>query len=205
MNKHSVNKSKHQVKSIEKQDTARHVNYLDMAENDYQALLFLQRSGQQYDVIGALAEQTSEKMLRHLVCLAENIKYADRFNTPNIPNGKVHSLDYWATRAMQDGMISCDNHFLDSLKKLSRFYTATRYPGQTDSRHIEASEIAFCVAIASMVRLMGAKAIKEFEATSNEYNEANIVIRSQAISNIDRVDNLRTTSEGLDPYEYERD
>ena len=115
--------------------------YYDFALNDYEFLCELKKNGITANSIGAIAQNTCERFLKHLinefVPVTEDNRHfiTDLLTTHNL-NRLVYFWNQFSKNKIPDSVAN-------QLKKINGFYFSTKYPGD-DSQTLTEENIATC-------------------------------------------------------------
>lgn len=115
--------------------------YYDFALDDYKFLCELRKTGIQANSIGAIAQNTCERFLKHLInefvpVSEENRNYITDILTTHNLNRLVYFWNQFSENKIPDDVSI-------QLKKINGFYFSTKYPGD-DSQTLTEENIATC-------------------------------------------------------------
>ena len=115
--------------------------YYDFALNDYEFLCALKKNGISANSIGAIAQNTCERFLKHLInefvpVTEENRHFVTDLLTTHNLNRLVYFWNQYSESKIPDSVIN-------QLKKINGFYFSTKYPGD-DSQTLTKENIATC-------------------------------------------------------------
>ena len=115
--------------------------YYDFALDDYKFLCELRKTGIQANSIGAIAQNTCERFLKHLInefvpVTEENRNYITDILTTHNLNRLVYFWNQFSENKIPDDVSI-------QLKRINGFYFSTKYPGD-DSQTLTDENIATC-------------------------------------------------------------
>ena len=115
--------------------------YYDFALDDYKFLCELRKTGIQANSIGAIAQNTCERFLKHLInefvpVTEENRNYITDILTTHNLNRLVYFWNQFSENKIPDDVSI-------QLKKINGFYFSTKYPGD-DSQTLTEENLATC-------------------------------------------------------------
>ncbi len=124
-------------------------SYYDFALDDYNFLQDLKRSGIMANSIGAIAQNTCERFLKHLINEYIPVTRENRHEVTDILT--THNLNR---------LVSFWNHFSENkiptevsneLKRINGFYFSTKYPGD-DSLTLSKENILTCFTVVELCK-----------------------------------------------------
>ncbi len=124
-------------------------SYYDFALDDYNFLQDLRRSGITANSIGAIAQNTCERFLKHLINEYIPVTYSNRQEVTDILT--THNLNR---------LVNFWNHFSENaipakvaneLRKINGFYFSTKYPGD-DSLTLTRANIETCFTVVDLCK-----------------------------------------------------
>ena len=124
-------------------------SYYDFALDDYNFLQELKKSGITANSIGAIAQNTCERFLKHLINEYITVTYSNRLEVTDILTS--HNLNR---------LVNFWNHFSENkipakvaneLRKINGFYFSTKYPGD-DSLTLTRENIEICFDVVKLCK-----------------------------------------------------
>ena len=115
--------------------------YYDFALDDYRFLSELRKSGITANSIGAIAQNTCERFLKHLIneyvpVSEDNRNYITEILTTHNLNRLVSFWNHYSEDKIPDSVLA-------QLRKINGFYFSTKYPGD-DSQTLTKENISTC-------------------------------------------------------------
>ncbi|MCR5761696.1 MAG: hypothetical protein K6F82_06900 [Sphaerochaetaceae bacterium] len=124
-------------------------SYYDFAVDDYCFLTDLRRSGIMANSIGAIAQNTCERFLKHLINEYIPVTRENRNQVTDVLS--THNLNrlvnYW--NAHSENRIS--DKVASQLKKINGFYFSTKYPGD-DCQTLTKENILMCFEVVDICK-----------------------------------------------------
>jgi len=115
--------------------------YYDFAVDDYRFLSELKKSGITANSIGAIAQNTCERFLKHLINEYVPVTEENRQQITDIlTTHNLNRLVFFWNRFSEYGI---PGKVSDLLKKINGFYFSTKYPGD-DCQTLTMENIAIC-------------------------------------------------------------
>ena len=115
--------------------------YYDFALDDYQFLIELKKNGITANSIGAIAQNTCERFLKHLINEYIPVHEGNRQSITDILI--THNLNRLVSFWNQYSENKIPNVVSSKLKRINGFYFSTKYPGD-DCQTLTAENISSC-------------------------------------------------------------
>jgi len=124
-------------------------SYYDFALDDYKFLMDLKESGISANSIGAIAQNTCERFLKHLINTFIPITESNRNQVTDILT--THNLNrlvnFWNAFSKHKIPATVSNQ----LKKINGFYFSTKYPGD-DCQTLTKENISTCFSVVEICK-----------------------------------------------------
>lgn len=115
--------------------------YFDFALDDYRFLIELKKNGITANSIGAIAQNTCERFLKHLINEFIPVSESNRQSITDILI--THNLNRLVSFWNQYSENKIPNVVSSKLKRINGFYFSTKYPGD-DCQTLTAENISSC-------------------------------------------------------------
>ena len=139
--------------------------YYDFALDDYRFLSELKKTGISANSIGAIAQNTCERFLKHLINEYVPVTEENRQQVTDIlTTHNLNRLVYFWNRFSQKGI---SDNVSNLLKRINGFYFSTKYPGD-DSQTLTEENIASCYEAVEACK----QSVDEIIAAMNNRNES---------------------------------
>ncbi|MBQ3316639.1 MAG: hypothetical protein II813_01520 [Spirochaetales bacterium] len=115
--------------------------YYDFALDDYRFLIELKKNGITANSIGAIAQNTCERFLKHLINEFIPVSESNRQSITDILI--THNLNRLVSFWNQYSENKIPNVISSKLKRINGFYFSTKYPGD-DCQTLTAENISSC-------------------------------------------------------------
>ena len=115
--------------------------YYDFALDDYRFLIELKKNGITANSIGAIAQNTCERFLKHLISEFIPVSESNRQSITDILI--THNLNRLVSFWNQYSENKIPNVVSSKLKRINGFYFSTKYPGD-DCQTLTAENISSC-------------------------------------------------------------